>query len=256
MPEKYLKSKDNINIAYDITGSGPALVLLHGGGKTRKDWQKLDYIERFQKNFTVITIDIRGSGESDFLIEESDYEIDKICDDVIAVVDECKINNFSICGYSFGGAIAKYLAANTERVTAMVMIGVSLFGPTVSPKFEEYIEDFVKKWNPLLEKYKSGELSATNHKTAIKGRIVIWIPCFLAMKKWPNIEPEDINCPVMLLTGSKNKAGMNWIETNRQKLDDAKINIEIIEGLDHQQEFGNIKKVFPVLLEFLEKHAR
>ena len=28
------------------------------------------------------------SGESNFLIEESDYEIDKICDDVIAVVDE------------------------------------------------------------------------------------------------------------------------------------------------------------------------
>ena len=37
MQTKFIKSPDGTQIAYEITGQGPALMLLHGAGKTRHD---------------------------------------------------------------------------------------------------------------------------------------------------------------------------------------------------------------------------
>ena len=62
-------------IAYDVTGSGSALMLLHGAGKTRRDWHKLGYVERLKDDFTVITADIRGTGDSDHLYDIVDYAL-------------------------------------------------------------------------------------------------------------------------------------------------------------------------------------
>jgi len=39
-------------------------MLLHGAGKTRRDWHRLGYVERTKEDFTVITVDIRGNGEA------------------------------------------------------------------------------------------------------------------------------------------------------------------------------------------------
>ena len=56
------------SIAYQITGSGPALVLLHGFLESKTIWD--DFTEILQKEFTVISIDLPGHGESE-LIEEA-----------------------------------------------------------------------------------------------------------------------------------------------------------------------------------------
>ena len=39
----YAVSPDGTRIAFDRTGAGPALVLLHGGGVTRHDWRQAGY---------------------------------------------------------------------------------------------------------------------------------------------------------------------------------------------------------------------
>lgn len=62
---RFVTSKDGTKIAYDVAGSGPAVILLHGGGQTRQAWHRAGYVERLAKEFTVITLDIRGNGESD-----------------------------------------------------------------------------------------------------------------------------------------------------------------------------------------------
>ena len=61
----FVTSKDGTRIAYDVAGSGPAVILLHGGGQNRQAWHGTGYVDRLAKEFTVITIDIRGNGESD-----------------------------------------------------------------------------------------------------------------------------------------------------------------------------------------------
>src|SRR5688572_16267889 len=43
---KFVTSKDGTKIAYDTVGSGPAIMLLHGAGQTRAEWQRTDYVKR------------------------------------------------------------------------------------------------------------------------------------------------------------------------------------------------------------------
>jgi pimeloyl-ACP methyl ester carboxylesterase len=74
----FTTSLDDTRIAYDRSGAGPALVLLHGGGSRRQEWHDAGYVQRLRDNFTVITLDLRGHGDSDLPTELADYTIDKI----------------------------------------------------------------------------------------------------------------------------------------------------------------------------------
>jgi pimeloyl-ACP methyl ester carboxylesterase len=254
MATLYSTSPDGMLIAYEVIGRGPALMLLHGAGKTRRDWRKTGYIERLKDDFTVINVDIRGSGDSDSPIEIEDYGIDKIYSDLLAVADACRIPQFSIWGYSFGGNIARYLGAWSERVTSVAVIGVP-FGPAVDDDFDRFIDEFIEKWEPLVQAQQKDSLNEKDHRSVIKGRIPMWLSCFQAMRKWPSIEPEDMRCPAMLLVGTRNKNTMEWVQANRAELDKAKVCVAIVEGLNHMQEFTQIDRVFPVVASFLFGHG-
>lgn len=123
----------------------PFIDLLHGAGKTRRDWHKLGYVERLQSDFTIITMDVRGTGESDYLVEIEDYAIEKICQDLYLVADACNVDKFAIWGFSFGGNITRYPTAWSERISATAVIGVP-FGPAVDEPFDAYIRGFEKIW--------------------------------------------------------------------------------------------------------------
>ena len=53
-------SVDGCEISYDITGSGPPVVLIHGLGASRVIWSRLR--DHLSPSFTVVTYDLRGSG--------------------------------------------------------------------------------------------------------------------------------------------------------------------------------------------------
>jgi len=254
MNTQFVVSADGTRIAYDVTGQGPPLLLLHGAGKDRQDWHKLGYVERLKHDFTVIAMDIRGSGQSDFLANIDDYDVQKICADVNAVADACNAQQYLIWGYSFGGNIARYLGAWSERVKAIAMIGVP-FGPAVDDVFDKFIDEFIEKWGGLAEAYRTNALDTVKRKSAIKGRIPVWVACFQAMRDWPRIDPQAVKCPAMLLAGTRNQATLKWVKANRPALESANVRVEIVEGLNHPQEFSQVEKVFPAVASFLKRYA-
>lgn len=255
MDTLFCTSPDGTRIAYDMTSSGPALILLHGAGKTRREWHQVGYVKRLKEDFTVITVDIRGNGESDRPLGIADYAIETICDDINAVADACDIPRYAIWGFSFGGNIARYLGAWSDRLTAIAVIGVP-FGPAVSPAFDQRIDEFMKKWEPLVQAYHAGTLSEDiprkERKPITSGLVPVMLACLQAMRDWPSVEPGEVHCPAMLLAGTKNKETMEWIEANQQALDRANVHTEIINGLTHNQEFSQINRVFPVVSSFLK----
>jgi hypothetical protein len=56
---------------------------------------------------------------------------------------------------------------------------------------------------------------------------------------------------LMLLAGTRNRTVIDWVRANREALDGSGVRVEIINGLDHQQEFSRIDRVFPVVHSFL-----
>jgi pimeloyl-ACP methyl ester carboxylesterase len=253
MATLFSTSMDGTRIAYDVSGdsrsSDSALMLLHGAGKTRRDWHKLGYVERLKDVFTVITVDIRGMGDSDRLYDVADYGIEKICEDLYAVADACDLEKFAVWGFSLGGSIARYLGAWSDRVTAIAVIGVP-FGPAVHAEFGRFIDQFLKKWEDVIIAIREG--GAPQSKGKIKGQIPALAACFQAMRAWPSVEPGEVGCPALLLTGTKNTSTLDWVEANRSALDAAGVQTEVVEGLTHEQEFTRIDRVFPLVGAFFK----
>jgi len=248
--QQFVQTNDGARIAYDVSGSGPALMLLHGAGKERGDWHKLGYVERLQQNYSVIAVDLRGSGKSSILTNIEDYAIEKIIADLDAIADACQVSQFAVWGYSLGGNIARYLGAWSNRVAAVAMIGVP-FGPAVGESFNQFIDEFLLKWGSQADAYRTGQLSVEKHPSVIKGRIPVWTACFQAMRNWPDISPNEMRCPVLLLAGSKNKSVSEWIKRNVETINTARVKVDIVAGLTHPQEFSQVERVFPPVYSFL-----
>jgi len=74
---------------------------------------------------------------------------------------------------------------------------------------------------------------------------------YLPLAPMSNIEPADLKYPTILLVGTKNKNVMNYVQSERTAFEGAGVQVEIITGLNHQQEFSQINQIFLAVSSFL-----
>ena len=158
---RFAVSGDGTRLAYDITGSGPTLILLHGGGQTRRVWHDAGYVARLATEFRVVTMDLRGQGESDKPDTVDAYSIDRLTGDVLAVADAVGAPRFTLWGFSYGANVGRYAALRSDRVQAMVYIGIP-FGPAAEGAFRQMILDLRSKWMPVIEADRQGRLEVSS----------------------------------------------------------------------------------------------
>lgn len=92
---------DGTRIYYEVTGEGPALIFLHGSALSRVIWRGLGYLKGLP-GYTHIRIDARGHGKSDKPHEPSAYAMERLAEDVLAVMDAEQTASAGIVGYSLG----------------------------------------------------------------------------------------------------------------------------------------------------------
>ncbi len=260
MITKSILSSDGTKIVFDVLGKGEPLILLHGGGggQSRKSWHEHGYVQRLLPHFQLITIDIRGHGESGKPTEPSFYTIDQMCSDILAVADACGIDQFSIWGYSYGGNIGRFLAKRSNRVKQITIIGIPM-GSAVQGEFLNFIESFSQEWAPIVAQYNEAPTSLEDlpaeQKTLFEAHnIPVFLGWLTAMLKWGSVEPLDLSCPALWLSGSENQGTMASINQYQEQLQSSKMQVEILEGLNHQHEFEEIDTVFPILFDFTQKN--
>ncbi len=86
-------------IAYDVTGTGDAVLLIHAGVANRSMWD--DQVAALRDAYRVIRHDTRGFGET-----ETDAVAFSNRADVIALLDELGVDRVHLVGLSRGGTIA------------------------------------------------------------------------------------------------------------------------------------------------------
>jgi pimeloyl-ACP methyl ester carboxylesterase len=252
----YVTSPDGTRIAYERRGTGPALVLLHGGGNSRQMWHEAGYVERLQDNFTVIPIDLRGHGESDQPSEPVEYTIDKMLQDVLAVADACEVERFIIWGFSFGSRVGRYVASHSERVTRIVLLGATL-GVGISHEFRQYFAEFCEHWPPILQAQRAGlldldSLSTDDRDLLQRTNVAAQMAWGRAMLDWPAVEPIDFLCPALWLVGADDRMAMISAQAYEPSLPGSKVQLQIVEGLNHGQVFAEIDRVFATMLVFTQ----
>jgi pimeloyl-ACP methyl ester carboxylesterase len=229
-------------------------VLLHGGGNNRHVWHEVGYIERLQNNFTLIIPDLRGHGESDAPTEPSDYTTDKMIQDILAVVDTCGVERFMIWGFSFGGKVGRYVAVHSERVTKIVLMGTPL-GSFISNEFRQYMADFCAHWTLILQADRvldTSSLSKDDREFMENNNVSAMMAWGQAMLNWAAVEPSNFHCPVLWLVGSEDQVTMTTVREFEQSLTSSKVQLHIVNDLNHGQIFDEIDRVFSTMLAFTQ----
>ena len=108
-------SKDGINIAYQKSGAGPPLVLVHGTGGAYKRWSPV--LPALEKQFTIYAVDRRGRGESG---DTSCYAIEREFEDVAAVVNAIGAG-VNLLGHSYGGLCSLEAALLTPHLRSLIL---------------------------------------------------------------------------------------------------------------------------------------
>lgn len=217
---RFAASTDGTRIAYDVTGSGPVVILLHGGGENRRSWHAAGYVSRLAAEFTVVTMDIRGNGESDKPPTAAAYAPARLNQDVLAVANAVKAERFVIWGFSYGANVGRYLAAVSDRVRGMVYIGIP-FGPAADGVFRDRI------------------LGMANRPA--------WLAALL---DYPPIEPSHMRSPTLWVVGTANEGAYASAKAYQPKLAGTKVSLALVDGLTHAQEFASIDRVFSKQLDF------
>lgn len=248
-------SPDGKQIAYDLSGAGPAIMLLHGGGGNRQEWHEAGYVGRLQDDFTVITMDLRGHGESNLPTDPADYTIDKLQQDILAVANACRVELFSLWAMSYGAKVSRYLATTSRRVTRIILMSAQL-GLGAPGKMRQEVIDFCTHWPPILQAQRDGTLDlASLHLHDQEFMRTFNVPVMLAwgraMLDWPAIVPADFLCPALWLIGSQDLQAMASLKQYQSALKGSFVQAQILEGLNHEQVFDEIDAVFPILLAFM-----
>jgi pimeloyl-ACP methyl ester carboxylesterase len=209
--------------------------------------------------FTVIPMDLRGHGHSDKPSDPACYSTEKMGQDILAVADACGAESFILCGFSFGGNVGRYLAACSRRVTKLIMLG-NRMGSGVSGEFRQFVFDFHDRWAPVVEAagnvFDPACLSAKDladiRQLSFPGELLPAVMAWsTAMLDWGTVTPNDLLCPALWLIGSENKNAMDSYRNYQEELQGSKVQVRILEGMTHEQEFDEIEKVLPVILEFV-----
>lgn len=123
---RFCRSFDGTRIAYALTGQGVPLVkaphwLTHLENEAENPiWRP--WIEAFSKEFTLLRMDERGCGLSDWNV--TDFSFNAFVRDIEAVVDAAALQRFALFGHSQGAAFAiEYAARHPDRVTHLVLLG-------------------------------------------------------------------------------------------------------------------------------------
>ncbi len=256
MNTRFTNSTDGTRVAYDRCGTGPAIVLLHGGGGTRQDWHEGGYVSRLRDKFTVIAVDLRGHGESGLPTDPADYTTDKMGQDTLAVADACGVERFTIWGMSYGGKVSRYLAVQSERVAKLILMGTPL-GLGVSGELRQDAVDFCVHWPPIVQAQRDGTLDlnslSQNDQDFLRHfNVPVMLGWVRAMLDWPAIEPADFRCPTLWLVGSEDRHAMASLKEYEDSLRGSRVQVHLFEGLDHEQVFSEIDRVFPTMLAFTE----
>jgi pimeloyl-ACP methyl ester carboxylesterase len=107
-----------IELAYEASGAGSPVVLLHGFPFNRTLWR--EQVATLKERCRVITPDLRGHGETSATREPATME--EMAGDIAALLDELGIARVVLGGLSMGGYVAlAFTRLFPERVRALVL---------------------------------------------------------------------------------------------------------------------------------------
>lgn len=135
-------SVDGTVLGGNLTGTGPPLVLVHGGSADQTRWAPL--VPLLRDEFTVVTFDRRGRGAS--TNESPDYAIEREGEDLLAVLSAVGPQAM-VFAHSYGATVTLTVLDRLPAVAAV------LYEPPFDTEQHQVVpEHQLARWTDLLER--------------------------------------------------------------------------------------------------------
>ncbi len=217
----------DVNLYYEDLGKGKPVIFIHGWPLSGAMWE-YQITELTKHNLRCITYDRRGFGRSDKPF--GPYNYDTLAADLKAVIDELKLDDVTLVGFSMGGGeIAKYFSIyGGEKVSKVVLISSVLpymlqtdDNPTGVPQevFDGMLEGMTNDRASFLENFNKDffGLSLLKHAVsdamlshcatvALQASPIATIECAKAFATTDfRKDVTKINVPTLIIHGSADK---------------------------------------------------
>jgi pimeloyl-ACP methyl ester carboxylesterase len=193
-----LAEVNGIRMHYATFGSGPPVLLIHGGLSNGDVWGSL--VADLMRDHTVIVADSRGHGRS--TRDERPFGYDLMTDDYVALLDHLKVDKVDLVGWSDGGIIGIDMALRyPQRLDQVFAQAANVTtdgvdpGVETDPTFGAYI-------GRAAEQY--ARMSPTPDQfDAFVGQIAqMWA----SQPNWSDAELGGITTPITLALGDHDEA--------------------------------------------------
>ena len=184
-PTSHIYFSQRLRLHYVAWGDrdAPPLLLIHGGRDHCRNW---DWVaQELRDDYYIIAPDLRGHGDSEWLVGGSYNQIDYVYD-IAHLLHQTKTTPTTIIGHSLGGSIAVlYSGLYPETVTRLVSIEgmgppppmlAALMAQPIADRLTDWIADLRKSSGRMPRRYPSLEeafqrMQAENpHLTAEQAR--------------------------------------------------------------------------------------
>ncbi len=226
---KRIAENDGVKLSYYIYGKGEPTLFLLSWTATAEMW--IPQVTYFSQKYKVVTMDMRGSGESDK--PHGEYTIDKHVDDLKSIIDDLGDKNINFVGSFVGAKIAvKYVTRYPGKVAKLVLLSFDPSPVSARPgfnreKFEEEHEKAIKSPSWRIKKFFDD---------------IVPDPRFASLKEWGyqssqntppeifvnslyNFQTEDvrpllkkIDIPTLLLYGDLTITDLKRVKRLREKI--------------------------------------
>jgi len=116
---------DDVSLYCQDLGSGPPVVLIHGGCMSHRVWESQVYA-LLDAGYRVITPDLRGHGDSDKPV--GPYTAERYAEDIAVMADQLGLDSFTLLGWSLGSTITSaFIEAYGNSLDGVVLVSSAIF---------------------------------------------------------------------------------------------------------------------------------
>ena len=215
-----LERPDGMRLAYDVTGAGRPVVLLHGFGTHRGVWDPL-VAELASPKTQVVAVDLRGHGRSTPMTEPTG--INAFANDVAALLDALDLRDVVLVGHSLGGmvlqAFCQQRRESLTRVRGMLLVNssgnplASRATRAVGVYFQTRLPDLVHRSPRLSHRFASSSFPSKVPPSTVSALAALEPPPLSSRRAFlissvPDLNPGNasVDLDVTVLASTKDRA--------------------------------------------------
>lgn len=124
MIDCYLEGDERIYYRKNLFSNKPTLIFIHGLSGNSFAWKPYEKI--FEKDYNILSLDLRGHGKSFRPDKLDDYSLDAFSRDLLKIIEKEKIKKSILISHSFGNLVAlDFTKKYSEKIKSLILISAN-----------------------------------------------------------------------------------------------------------------------------------